>query len=70
MSEPLFPTRISVAELRRAVAKTAATLLARYWPASGGRDEAALSLAWWLVKSGWTDDGAERFTTSIRQPRI
>jgi hypothetical protein len=62
MSEPFFPARIWAVELRRAVAKTAAAAFqSRYWSAPGGRDEAALDLDRWLVKSGCTDEDAETF---------
>jgi bifunctional DNA primase/polymerase-like protein len=64
--EPLEPTRVMAATLRQAVARTAsAALLARYWPAQGSRDEAALALAGWLVKAGWTDDEVETFVIAV-----
>jgi AAA domain-containing protein len=64
--EPLHPARVTAAELRRAVARTAAAaLLARYWPAQGSRDEAALALTGWLVKAGWMDDDADAFVLAV-----
>jgi hypothetical protein len=60
--EPLEPARVTAATLRQAVARTAAAaLLARYWPARGSRDQAALSLAGWLAQEGWTDDEVDTF---------
>src|SRR6185437_52679 len=64
--EPLEPARVTAATLRQPVARTAAAaLLARHWPAKGSRDEAALALAGWLVKSGWTDDEVETFIIAV-----
>jgi hypothetical protein len=40
--EPITPARVMAAEMRQAVARTAAAaLLARHWPEQGSRDEAA-----------------------------
>jgi hypothetical protein len=68
--EPLEPARVTAAGLRQAVARTAAALLARYWPAQGSRDEAALSLAGWLVKAGWTDDEIETFVLATARAAL
>jgi len=43
----------------------AASLLARYWPESGGRHDATLALAGGLLRSGWTEKNASYFVTEL-----
>ena len=43
----------------------AAALLAKYWPASGTRQEAALALCGGLLGMGWTEAATTRFIQSV-----
>lgn len=43
----------------------AAALLARHWPASGGRHDATLALAGGLLRSGWTERNAAYFVSEV-----
>jgi len=59
------PTVIEFDVLKRLVAKVAAgALFARYWP-SGSRHTAALALAGAVLRSGWTEDEADRFVYEV-----
>ena len=60
------PARVAAADLRPAVARiAAAALLARHWPAEGGRQDAALALAGGMARAGWTDDAIENFIRAV-----
>jgi hypothetical protein len=59
------PAAVPVAELRVAVAATAAAaLLGRYWP-RGGRNAAALALAGGLLRAGWDAVRVETFVRAV-----
>ena len=48
-------SEVEASELRRGVSHlAAAALLARSWPSKGGRHEAAMALAGWLIRSSWS----------------
>ena len=54
--------KVEPSELRKSVSNlAAATLIARSWPTEGGRHEAALALAGWLLRSGWSVEDARNF---------
>ena len=54
------PALIDGATLEAAVAKmAAASLLARYWPAEGGRHKASLALAGALCRGDWSEGDVE-----------
>src|SRR5262249_5920607 len=60
----LKPTKIDVADLKKAVARVAAcALITRYWP-NGARHDAALALAGALFRNGWTRAEVDRFILS------
>ena len=40
-------------------------MLARHWPAEGGRQDAALALAGGLARAGWTADAVENFIRAV-----
>ncbi len=62
------PAPIEVGELERVVRRlAAAALLARHWPADGGRNDAALALAGALLRGGWEDDEAEEFIEAVAE---
>ena len=59
-------TRLEAGTLRQAVARVAAgALLARHWPAQGGRHDAALALAGALLRGGWSDDEVASFIRDV-----
>jgi putative DNA primase/helicase len=59
------PTGIEFEKLKCSVAKIAAgALLVRYW-SRGNRHVAALALAGSLLRSGWTEEEAERFVYEV-----
>jgi hypothetical protein len=59
--ESALPT-VDLADLRGRFADTgAAALIARHWPAKGGRDEAAMALAGGLLRAGWEQERIELF---------
>lgn len=43
----------------------AACLLARHWPASGGRHDASMALAGGLLRSGWTEKNASYLVAEV-----
>jgi Bifunctional DNA primase/polymerase, N-terminal len=56
------PGQVSAAELRQAVARLAAcALIARHWPGTGSRHDAALALAGMLLRAGWTVEDTDHF---------
>jgi DNA polymerase I-like protein with 3'-5' exonuclease and polymerase domains len=60
------PSEVPLDELRGAVARTAAAaLLARHWPAKGGRQDAALSIAGGLARAGWDGDATDNFVRGV-----
>ena len=60
------PAHIGAVELRKAVATTAAAaMLARHWPAEGGRQDAALAIASGLARAGWTAEAVENFIRAV-----
>lgn len=60
------PTRIKYEELLASVARlAAAALLARHWPATGGRHDAALALAGALLRSGAGVDEVANFVRTV-----
>ncbi len=55
-------SEVEASELRRGVSHlAAATLLARSWPSKGGRHEAALAIAGWLIRAAWSVDDTRNF---------
>jgi hypothetical protein len=53
-------------ELRAAVGRVAgAALLARHWPAEGGRHDAALALAGGLLRAGWKVQDVRQFMGAV-----
>lgn len=60
------PARVPYPVLRQAVARlAAAALLARYWPAEGSRQEAALALSGGLLRLGWQEEDIRRFLQAV-----
>lgn len=60
------PSAVAGDELRRAVAKTAvASLLARYWPAEGGRHDIALTLDGFLTRLGWSKEERQQLIEAV-----
>ncbi|HVN89191.1 MAG TPA: DUF927 domain-containing protein [Candidatus Binataceae bacterium] len=60
------PGPVDYHDLKSATAKlAAAALLARQWPAQGGRHNASLALAGALLRAGWTEDVVEQFVFLI-----
>jgi hypothetical protein len=60
------PAEVTLESLQSAVAHTAAAaLLARYWPAKGGRQDAALALAGGLLRAGWDVGDTECFLRAV-----
>lgn len=60
------PSHVSGDELRRAVAKTAvASLLARYWPAEGGRHDVALTLDGFLTRLDWSKEERQQLIEAV-----
>lgn len=60
------PATVDGAALVAAVSWVAAAcLLARHWPATGGRQDAALALVGGLHRLGWTEDGAADFVAAV-----
>ena len=43
----------------------AASLLVRYWPSAGSRQDAALALAGGLLRAGWEEEGVSHFVQAI-----
>jgi Bifunctional DNA primase/polymerase, N-terminal len=60
------PTEIDGRALLNAVsALAAAALLARYWPGSGSRQDAALALAGGLLRAEWEEDAVSHFVQAV-----
>lgn len=60
------PAPIEGKELRERVARlAAAALLARHWPQSGSRQEAALALSGGLLRTGWSVEAAGHFVRAV-----
>lgn len=60
------PAEVDAATLQTAVAKVAAAaLVARHWPATGGRHEASKALAGVLCKAGWDEQPAMDFIEAV-----
>src|SRR5262249_58428460 len=60
------PSRVELAELRRAAgAVAAAALLARRWPRKGRRQDAALALAGALLRGRWEQDPVAHFVEAV-----
>jgi DNA polymerase I-like protein with 3'-5' exonuclease and polymerase domains len=60
------PAELPAEDLENAVARVAAAaLLARHWPAEGGRQDAALALAGGLCRAGWDDERVEKFIRAV-----
>ena len=56
------PKKLKLQELVRAASEAAAcSMVARHWPATGSRNDAALALAGVLVRAGWPVAKATRF---------
>jgi Protein of unknown function (DUF3987)/Bifunctional DNA primase/polymerase, N-terminal len=56
------PSRVDKEDLLKATRTlAAATLLTRYWPQQGSRQESALALAGALLKAGWSQEETMRF---------
>ncbi len=52
--------------LHRQVARlAAAVVVARHWPATGARHDAALALAGWLLRAGWQPEDVEHLLDAI-----
>lgn len=64
--EPGEPRAVAAEQLHLRVAiLAAATLLARYWPASGLRHDASLALAGGLLRSGWSERNASHLVLAV-----
>jgi hypothetical protein len=62
------PASIDSDALRSSVACVAAcALVARHWPAQGRRDEFAMALAGWLLRSGWKEQDVIEFISAAAQ---
>lgn len=61
--EPMVIEAPQLAALGARIA--AGALLARCWPAAGGRHDAALALAGVLLRAGWSDEEARRFIAAV-----
>lgn len=62
------PAEVDSDLLQRTVARVAAgALLARYWPSSGSRHQAALALGGGLLRAGWNVDDTAGFVGHIAQ---
>jgi hypothetical protein len=60
------PAPVEVGSLQTAVAKLAAcALVARHWPATGSRHDAANALAGFLLRGGWGEDEATTFIEAV-----
>jgi hypothetical protein len=60
------PSRISYADLLRAVRRMAAAcLIVRHYPAQGSRNDLSLALAGGLLRTGWTEQEAEHFIGAV-----
>jgi len=60
------PGEATYESLKKAVAKLAScVLLARHYPAQGGRQFAAMALAGWLLRNGWGQDEAREFIFAL-----
>ncbi|HEX8492999.1 MAG TPA: AAA family ATPase [Pyrinomonadaceae bacterium] len=60
------PSRVSYAELLRAVRRIAAAcLIVRHYPAQGSRNDLSLALAGGLLRAGWSEKEAEHFISAI-----
>jgi hypothetical protein len=60
------PAEAALDDLRRAVRELAgAALIARHWPAAGGRQDAALALAGGLLRGGWGAEKVSRFIAVV-----
>jgi bifunctional DNA primase/polymerase-like protein len=58
------PATVDAEELRRCVVSVAAcALVARSWPSTGSRHQAAMALAGMLLRNGWTEARAADFIT-------
>jgi hypothetical protein len=60
------PQPVNKARLVKHVrALAAAALLARHWPASGGRHDASMALAGGLLRAGWTPENTTSFVLAV-----
>jgi hypothetical protein len=60
------PSRVSYADLLRAVRRMAAAcLIVRNYPAQGSRNDLSLALAGGLLRAGWTEQEAEHFINAV-----
>lgn len=60
------PVAMEAGELRARVARLAsAALLVRHWPATGGRQDAALALAGGLLRAGWEAGPVAEFVLGV-----
>ena len=60
------PASVLLTDLQKAVADVAAAaLLAKHWPAKGGRDRAAMALSGGLTKAGWPAAQVSHFVTAM-----
>ncbi len=60
------PARVDLEELLEAVRRlAAAALLARYWPAQGGRHAAAMAVGGLLLRAGLDEEDAARFVEAV-----
>jgi DNA polymerase I-like protein with 3'-5' exonuclease and polymerase domains len=60
------PAEVPLDLLQRAVGDVAsASLLARYWPCKGSRDDAAMALSGGLARAGWDAEKVSRFCRAV-----
>jgi RecA-family ATPase len=60
------PSRVSYAELLRAVRRLAAAcLIVRHYPVKGSRNDLVLALAGGLLRAGWSEKEAEHFIEAV-----
>ena len=60
------PASVDGDALRTSVARIAACVIAaRHWPSRGRRDEIAMALAGWLLRSGWKEQEAIQFISAV-----
>lgn len=60
------PSEVTYERLKRAVAKMAScVLLSRHYPAQGGRQFAAMALAGWLLRNGWSREDVSEFILAL-----
>jgi DNA polymerase I-like protein with 3'-5' exonuclease and polymerase domains len=60
------PAEVRLDDLQRDVARVAAAaLIARHWPAKGGRDRAAMALSGGLTRAAWAAEDVSRFIEAV-----